>query len=213
MADRFRPKPESPPTLEVPASLSAAIEGLNATMLQVWRAIEALQLQVSVSPPSVDLTGVARDDTLRGLLTALEHAESGVVEFPDVQDVRVTEPVTLDSETIEAMKGLVTEMRTNTSTGQRVIAAGGAGGSKLPDYTGTWGYTAGTSGTATLTGGKRVLTITAASASGGTVVIDGGDTITIPASGSVVLEPKVQLADPEIVFTGTDAYVIDWLTG
>lgn len=88
-----------------------------------------------------------------------------------------------------------------------------------PDV-GTWNYKAGVSGTATLTGGKRVTRITAiALGAGGTVQINGGDSIPVPydstdkTSSDLTIEPKGNLVDPTIIFTGTDAYVIEWVTG
>lgn len=101
----------------------------------------------------------------------------------------------------------------NNLVGQVRNLAVDIGGENLPDLTGQWGYNAGTSGTLTLSGGKRVLTISAISVAGGSATVNGGDPITIPAGGTFVMEPRVQVVDPEVVFTGTDSYVVDWLEG
>lgn len=84
---------------------------------------------------------------------------------------------------------------------------------------GAWGYAAGTSGTETLTGGKRVLQITAiALEAAATLTINGGDTITIPygstdsVSSSITIEPKGNLTDPTLIFTGTDSYFIEFVS-
>ncbi len=89
----------------------------------------------------------------------------------------------------------------------------------MSNNAGTWGYNSGTSGTLTLTGGKRVLQITAiALEAGGTIQINGGDTITIPygatdkVSSSLTIEPKGNLTNPTIVFTGTDAFFCEYVS-
>lgn len=76
---------------------------------------------------------------------------------------------------------------------------------------GTWGYTAGVSGTVTLTGGKRVLGLTVTATSGGAFTINGGATITIPTNGSLEISPKGTLTDPVFVFTSTTAYFIEYI--
>lgn len=89
---------------------------------------------------------------------------------------------------------------------------------KLPDFSGTWGYSAGTSGTVNLTGSKRVVQITAtALEAAGTITINGGDTITLPYGGTdkvstgITIAPLANLTDPTVVFTGTDAYFIEYV--
>lgn len=81
---------------------------------------------------------------------------------------------------------------------------------KLPDLSGAWDYNAGTSGTLSVAASRRVLQITAvAGALGATVVINGGQTITLPALTSIAIEPKGNLVAPSIVFTGTTAYFVE----
>lgn len=82
----------------------------------------------------------------------------------------------------------------------------------IPNLTGTWDYNAGTSGTVAIGAGKRVIGIAAHSATGGTLTINGGATVTIPAGVGVSLEPRAQLVAPTLVFTTTDAYFVEHLT-
>lgn len=84
---------------------------------------------------------------------------------------------------------------------------------------GEWGYNSGVSGTLSLSGGKRVLMITAVSLeSAGTITINGGDTIRMPygsadkVSSSITIEPVGNLVDPTIIFTGTDSYFVEYVT-
>lgn len=73
---------------------------------------------------------------------------------------------------------------------------------------GVWDYYAGTSGTVVVTG--RVLTISATgSLLGGTVTINSGDAIPVNEFSAVTLEPKANLVNPTVVFTGTDGYMIE----
>lgn len=88
----------------------------------------------------------------------------------------------------------------------------------LTNQSGTWGYNAGISGTLTLTGGKRVLKITAIALElAGSFTINGGDVITIPygasdkVSSSIEFEPMGNVVNPTIIFTNTKAYVVEWL--
>ncbi len=75
---------------------------------------------------------------------------------------------------------------------------------------GTWGYKAGASGSPTLTG-KRVLAIYASAPSDadGSLVINGGDSIPVPAGKGINIEPRGVLTAPTIVFTGTDGYFVE----
>lgn len=78
--------------------------------------------------------------------------------------------------------------------------------------TGTWDYVAGTSGTQALPVNSRVLQISAmASTAGGSISINGGDSIPIPGGRSVTIEPKGNLSAPSVVFTGTSAYLVEFV--
>lgn len=81
--------------------------------------------------------------------------------------------------------------------------------SDLDKVVGTWAYYAGTSGTVNVTSGQRVLGISAHSTLGGTMTINGGQTITVPANVSLVITPVGNLTAPTVVFTGTDTYFIE----
>lgn len=83
---------------------------------------------------------------------------------------------------------------------------------------GTWGYNAGISGTLTLTGGKKVLKITAVAAeAAASFTINGGDVVTLPygatdkVSSDITIEPRGNLVNPVIIFTGTKAYFVEWV--
>lgn len=89
----------------------------------------------------------------------------------------------------------------------------------IPDEKGAWGYNAGTAGTLTMTGGKRVLAITAVAQEGAaSLTINGGDAVVLPyssadkASSAIAIEPKANLIDPVIVFTGTKSYFVEYVT-
>jgi hypothetical protein len=84
--------------------------------------------------------------------------------------------------------------------------------SLLALYMGTPGYKAGVEGTVTLTGSKKVVGIIAHSDLGGTVSINDGDDIIIPAGTGFSFSPKGNYIDPEIIFTDTDSYVVEYIT-
>lgn len=79
-----------------------------------------------------------------------------------------------------------------------------------PVSSGVWAYDAGVSGTVVVGVGKRVLQITAsATLTAGSLTINGGAAITIPAGRALTIEPRGALVAPTIVFTGTDAYFVE----
>lgn len=77
---------------------------------------------------------------------------------------------------------------------------------------GTFDYTAGQDGTVTLSGSKKVQQITAHCTTAGSLTINGGAAITIPANSTFAATyADGKLTDPTLVFTGTDAFYVDWL--
>jgi hypothetical protein len=78
---------------------------------------------------------------------------------------------------------------------------------------GTFGYAAGTSGTVALSGGKKVGTITVHCTTAGSLTINGGASIAVPANSQFSASyPDGKLTDPTIVCTGSDSYYIDYLS-
>lgn len=74
---------------------------------------------------------------------------------------------------------------------------------------GDWSCLSGTAGTAVVPSGRRVVGITAATSTGGSVTIDSASAIGIPASASLVIEPKGNLVAPTIIFDTTTSYVVE----
>ena len=79
------------------------------------------------------------------------------------------------------------------------------------EFPGDWGYYAGASGTVVVGADERVLGITAHATTAGSMTINGGDSIPIPANTSVVFTPERTLTAPTVVLTGTDSYIIEIL--
>lgn len=73
---------------------------------------------------------------------------------------------------------------------------------------GTFSYYSGVSGTVNVTASQHVVGIAAHCTVAGSMTIAGGSSIPIPANTSVSIVTDGQLVAPQIVFTGTDAYVI-----
>lgn len=75
---------------------------------------------------------------------------------------------------------------------------------------GTWSYAAGVNGTVVVAAGKRVIGIAAYSTAGGTLTINGGDSVVISAGSAISIEPKGNLTAPTIVFSaGVTSYVVE----
>jgi hypothetical protein len=77
---------------------------------------------------------------------------------------------------------------------------------------GTWGYAAGVSGTPTIGAGKRVIGISAHCTIAGSMTINGGNSIPIPANVSMNFNPLGNLTNPTIVFTGTDSFIVEFVS-
>lgn len=78
---------------------------------------------------------------------------------------------------------------------------------------GIWSYRAGTSGTVVVAAGGRVLQLSAIATGAGSITINGGDSIPIPAGAAVTLVPEGNIGgSPTIVFTGTAAFFVEVVT-
>lgn len=77
--------------------------------------------------------------------------------------------------------------------------------------TGAWAYKAGVSGTVQVTANVRVLQISAVAGgdADGSLSINGGDAVIIPAGQAITVSPQGNLVSPLIVFTGTSSYFIE----
>jgi hypothetical protein len=78
---------------------------------------------------------------------------------------------------------------------------------------GTWAYYAGVSGTVNVTAGQRVLGIAAHATTAGSMTINGGASVPIPAGTGIQFTPMGNLVAPAVVLTGTDSYVIEVVNG
>lgn len=122
-------------------------------------------------------------------------------------DVTNTVPVTLASTTIT---GNVTVVQpSGAALHVDVDNTVPVSNQALSNITGTWKYYAGTAATVTVGASERVTGLTAHATLAGTVTINGGPAITVPANSSFNLQPGGNLVAPTIVFTGTDAYVVE----
>lgn len=176
---------------------------------------------------SITLTVQATDLDIRNLVFATDKVDASgssvsVSNFPaTVAVTQSTSPwvVSLTSTTITGTVA-ATQSGTWTEANSAAIAASTASvDGKLPDVSGTWGYNSGVSGTLVLSGGKRVLQITAiAEEAAATITINGGDTITLPygttdkVSSAITIEPKGNLTNPTIIFTATKAWFVEYVT-
>lgn len=75
----------------------------------------------------------------------------------------------------------------------------------------TWGYKAGVSGSPSIPSLARVIGVTAHCTIAGSMTINGGDSIPIPANVGYAFTPQGALVGPTIVLTGTDSYLVEYL--
>lgn len=134
------------------------------------------------------------------LVTDASGSSVNVSNFPATQAVSGTVTANLGT-----LNGAATAANQTTSNNSLASLDG-----KIPDLSGTWFYDAGTSGTLTVSAGRRILQISAtAGDTAATMTINGGATISIPAGRSLTIEPKGNLTAPTIVFAGTTAYFVE----
>lgn len=76
---------------------------------------------------------------------------------------------------------------------------------------GVFSYDSGTSGTVNVGSGKRVIAIAAHCTTAGSMTINGGSSIPIPANVSINIDIQGTLVAPTLVFTGTDTFFIEEL--
>lgn len=74
---------------------------------------------------------------------------------------------------------------------------------------GTWAYYSGLTGTVIVSAGQRVVGISAYSSSGGSLTINGGSTVTLPAGVAISIEPNGNLVAPTIIFVGTNTFFVE----
>lgn len=156
--------------------------------------------QVAVSNFPAAQTDALTDAELRA--TAVD-VDTGLTQPTTPSD---TQPVSAAS--LPLPTGAATEAKQDTGNTSLSSIDG-----KLPDQSGTWGYDSGTAGSISISSGLRVLQITAvAGASGATMTINGGSTVTIPALTSITIEPKGNLTAPSLVFTSTTGYFVEYVS-
>lgn len=183
-----------------------AVSGTVALDSATLAALESVSVQNTVTVQATALD-------IRNLSSAQDSVNVG--NFPATQAVSGTvtvgnfPPTQLVSGTVTANLGTLNGAATaaNQDVGNTSLSSID---DKLPDLSGTWGYDSGTSGSVTIGASKRVCQITCvAEASGATVTINGGSTVTIPALTSLTIEPRANLIAPSLVFTGTAAYFVE----
>jgi hypothetical protein len=81
-----------------------------------------------------------------------------------------------------------------------------------PLTSGVPSYYSGTNGMVTIPSGTRVVSIAAASLSGGSLIINSTQTITIQPNSSVSIGPQGNLSAPTLQFVNTSSYIIEAVT-
>jgi hypothetical protein len=161
-----------------------------------------------------DSVGLAKDATLTNGTQVTQ-----VANFPAVQPVSgtvavnnfpATQPISgsVSVSNFPATQPISGTVTANQGTSPWIIS-GAVTEINVDKNFGTWAYYAGTSGTVTVSAGQRVTAITAHCTTAGSMTINSGATITIPANTSFADNPLGNLTAPTIVFTGTDAYFIE----
>ena len=89
------------------------------------------------------------------------------------------------------------------------IISGAVTESNVDRNFGTWAYYGGVSGTINVAAGQRVLSISCHSSAGGTLQINGGQIIPVPANVGFAINPLGNLVAPTVVYSGTDSYFIE----
>lgn len=148
-------------------------------------------------------------DTLGDILTGqlADNHQVTVSNFPETQTVDGSVDVGNFPETYPLPQSQVDALAPQTDALTETQLRG-----VVPDQAGAWGYGAGASGTYQVPANKRVLQISAtAGVLAASFTIDGGAVVTIPSGRSLTVEPKGNLSAPNIAFTNTTAYFVEWV--
>lgn len=180
-------------TTDAKVQIGLSSEFLEGTAVDTPAGTGLFREGVVLSDPQ-DADGRAN---VRSLNTQLLDADKGIVTNTVIHG-RTT-----------AGHGAFVDVKVNPSGAMSVDASG----SSIVDanQTGVWGYRAGVSGTPSIPAGAKVLQVTAASVAGGSLTINGGDTVPLPPNGSISIEPRGNLVAPTLVFTATSAYFVEYV--
>jgi hypothetical protein len=185
---------------------------VTAALLNLRELLETLLARevapIRVEAPPLDLSSLTAALQTYGAVDAGQIGAAVAAALP----APVPQDTTALAELLKALEKLDFRMKGT-----------GGGGSLSPDITdrmsrqlgqvniaaltGVWGYAAGVSGSPSLPAGSRVLALAAHATSAGSLTINGGDSIPIPANTGWGLDGVFgQLVAPTLVFTGTDSY-------
>jgi hypothetical protein len=184
----------------------ADLDLVLARLNEILGAVDGLEVttdQISIDAGTVNLSTDQLESLLTSLLTELGQKYEGG-------------PIALDAATIAALESTtvtVTNPTTNPETGLAKDTTLVTQSAKIPNQAGTWAYYAGTSGTVNVTAGQRVLGIAAHATTAGSMTINGGASVPIPAGTGIQFSPVGNLVAPTLVLTGTDSYVIEVVSG
>lgn len=72
-----------------------------------------------------------------------------------------------------------------------------------------WTYYSGSAGTVVIPANHIVISLSAYAASGGTLTINGGSPVILPAGVSISISPRCPIIAPTIVFSNTSTYFVE----
>jgi hypothetical protein len=187
--------------------------------------LAALETVTIANPTADPETGLAKEVTLAAILAelsgsdivALDAATLAALETISVANFPASQPVTGPLTDVELravavpISGTVT-VSNPTAAPETGLAKDATLVDRIPDLVGTWGYYAGAAGTVVVAAGRRVIGIAAHATVAGSMTVDGGASIPIPANTGITFAPQGNLIAPTIVFTSTDSYVVETLT-
>jgi len=180
--------PVSASALPLPAG--AATEATVTGLLKAGQAVD-------VNDRAARLVGHVTVDNFPASTVGLTDAQLRATAVP-VSGFPATQPVSATALPLPA--GAATEATLGTVNG------------KTPALVGTWAYYAGASGTVVVGSGQRVIGIAVHATTAGTVTINGGASIPIPANSSIEIAPTAQLIAPTIIVSGCDSYFFEVLS-
>jgi hypothetical protein len=191
----------------------------------IWAALRRIEDNMALPPAPLELPpiNVAPPD-LAGIVTAVTGLKSGptadeiAAAIAGVLTPSVPQPdgsaalreVAAALEKLDfRLKGLGTQAYGGGSVTLQPNQTVGVTSAYQTNQTGTWGYYAGVSGTVNVTAGQRVLGIAAHATTAGSMTINGGASVPIPATTGIQFSPVGTLVAPVLVFTGTDSYACE----
>lgn len=201
------------------ASILASVDGLEGNTNGLAQQTTLAAAKGVLDSILVSVSGVAQQATLASILAKLTDpstAANQVAQKTTLDAQKTTldaQKTVLDSifASVDQLEGYTDGLETALAAIRDRLPLTAANQLAVDPYAGgNWSYIAGTSGVRSLASNQRVTSISCIGSSGsGSLTINGGESIAIPAFNSFSLDIKGRLFGPTLNFVNTASYAVE----